>query len=347
MPASARRQNLRRQALWQKALSGSGKRLCGKRDRVTAPRFNRDDRRRRKRPYTPRGDRGDARPAARSSDRKFGDKKPYASRDGGGEKRPYKPRGEGFRKDGDRPRGDRPQGDRPYSARPPRDGDRPRGSSRAKIRRRQEIFARRAGSAVRARISAAGIAAAVHGDRGDSKPWQKRDAVRPITSDAIRVRRAMAREILTSRVSTSRVMTSRARIVVATSARVFASREDAQGIVPVLSVRAMIGRNSTVRANGLRAAPTGRSIRAAKGVSPIVRAATMKTTARYSPNARPSAAAAPIASASRTSRSARRGRRAKRNPASASPRWCRAPGWPRAATPRNGSCRAASPSTAA
>src|ERR1700676_1301915 len=79
----------------------------------------REDRGGEKRPYTPRGD---ARPAARFADRKFGDKKPYASREGGGEKRPYTPRGEGFRKDGDRPRGDRP-----YSARPPRDGDRLRG----------------------------------------------------------------------------------------------------------------------------------------------------------------------------------------------------------------------------
>ena len=73
-----------------------------------------------KRPYTPRGDRSDARPAARFSDRKFGEKKPYTPREGGGEKRPYTPRDESFRKDGDRPRGDRP-----YSARPPRDGDRP------------------------------------------------------------------------------------------------------------------------------------------------------------------------------------------------------------------------------
>src|SRR5450759_1769431 len=65
-------------------------------------RFNRDDR--------PRSDdRGDARPAARFSDKKFGDRKPYAQREGGGEKRPYTPRGEGFRKDGDRPRGDRPE----------------------------------------------------------------------------------------------------------------------------------------------------------------------------------------------------------------------------------------------
>ncbi len=77
----------------------------------------RDDRGGEKRPYTPRGD---ARPASRFQDKKFGDRKPYASRDGGGEKRPYTPRGEGFRKDGDRPRGDRP-----YAARPPRDGDRP------------------------------------------------------------------------------------------------------------------------------------------------------------------------------------------------------------------------------
>ena len=40
------------------------------------PNHNRDDR-------APRGDRGDARPAARFSDRKFGDKKPYTPREGG------------------------------------------------------------------------------------------------------------------------------------------------------------------------------------------------------------------------------------------------------------------------
>jgi 23S rRNA pseudouridine2605 synthase len=109
----------------------------GEAPRGDRPNFNRDDR-------APRGDRGDARPAGRFSDKKFGDKKPYASRDGGGEKRPYTPRGEGFRGgDGDRPRprfdrpqgdrndrpqrdrNERPQGDRPYSPRPSRDGDRP------------------------------------------------------------------------------------------------------------------------------------------------------------------------------------------------------------------------------
>src|SRR5579872_3389702 len=41
--------------------------------------------------------------------------------DRGGDKRPYSPRGEGFRKGSDRPRGDRP-----FNARP-REGDRPRG----------------------------------------------------------------------------------------------------------------------------------------------------------------------------------------------------------------------------
>jgi 23S rRNA pseudouridine2605 synthase len=96
----------------------------------------RDDRGGEKRPYTPRGERSDARPARFSSDRKFGDKKPYAPRDrgGDGEKRAFRPRGEGFRKDGDRPRGERPE--RKF------DGD--------------KKF-----------------------DRGDSKPWQNRDASSP------------------------------------------------------------------------------------------------------------------------------------------------------------------------
>jgi 23S rRNA pseudouridine2605 synthase len=160
----------------KKPYSGSGKPYAGKRegaaprrdDGVARPaRFNRDDRPRGddrggdKRPYTPRGD---ARPGPRFSDRKFGDKKPYAPREGGGEKRPYTPRGEGFRKDGDRPRSDRP-----YSARPPRDGDRPerkfggdkKFSSRgAPDRGPRKDFGSRP-------------------DRGDSKPWQKRDASSP------------------------------------------------------------------------------------------------------------------------------------------------------------------------
>jgi 23S rRNA pseudouridine2605 synthase len=135
----------------------------------------RDDRGGEKRPYTPRGDRpnynrddraprsdrGDARPAARFSDRKFGDK------------RPYTPRGEGFSKDGDRPRGDRP-----YSARPPRDGDRPQGERKFGGDKK---FSR---SAPRDRKSDPGDRGprkdfGSRPDRGESKPWQKRDASSP------------------------------------------------------------------------------------------------------------------------------------------------------------------------
>ena len=135
------------------------------------PSFNRDDRSRgdgEKRPYTPRGDRGDARPAARFQDRKFGDKKPYTPREGGGEKRPYTPRG------------DRPQGDRPYSARPSRDGDRPErkfGGDKKFSRGAPDRGPRKDfGSRDRDRKSGPGDRGA---DRGESKPWQKRDASSP------------------------------------------------------------------------------------------------------------------------------------------------------------------------
>ncbi|CAN7520952.1 pseudouridine synthase [Bradyrhizobium sp. LjRoot220] len=111
------------------------------------PNFNRDDRPpRRDRESGPR-DRDDARPAARFGEKKFGEKRPYTPRgEGGGEKRPYTPRGEGFKKDGDRPRGDRPErkfgGDKKFSSRGAPDRG-PRKSFGA--------------------------------DRGDSKPWQKRE----------------------------------------------------------------------------------------------------------------------------------------------------------------------------
>ncbi|MDE5457302.1 pseudouridine synthase [Bradyrhizobium sp. CSA112] len=114
------------------------------------PNFNRDDR-------APRRDRDDARPAGRFSERKFGDKKPYTPREGGGEKRPYTPRGEGFRKDGDRPRGDRP-----FSARPSRDRDRPERKFGG-----DKKFSR--GAPDRGPRKNFGA------DRGDSKPWQKRE----------------------------------------------------------------------------------------------------------------------------------------------------------------------------
>jgi 23S rRNA pseudouridine2605 synthase len=133
-------------------------------------RFNRDDRPAGdKRPYTPREGDGDGRPAARFSDRKFGDKKPYASRDGDGEKRPFKPRGEGFRKDGDRPQRDRPYGDRPerkfggdkkFSRGAPDRGPRKDFGDRGP---RKDFGDRRDRNSDRP-------------ERGDSRPWQRRDA---------------------------------------------------------------------------------------------------------------------------------------------------------------------------
>ena len=73
------------------------------------PELHRDDRVRAARSArTPRARSRRCPPGRAISDRKFGDKKPYASREGGGEKRPYTPRGEGFRKDGDRPAGRSP-----------------------------------------------------------------------------------------------------------------------------------------------------------------------------------------------------------------------------------------------
>ena len=170
----------------KKPYASGGKPYAGKRDgdaprpRGDRPsfgdrpqRFNRDDRPGggEKRPYTPRGERGDARPAGRFQDKKFGDKRPYTPREGGGEKRPYTPRG------------DRPQGDRPYSARPPRDGDRPRGDRPERKFGGDKKFSRGApdrgprkdfGSRDRDRKSGPGGA-----DRSESKPWQKRDASSP------------------------------------------------------------------------------------------------------------------------------------------------------------------------
>src|SRR6201999_799910 len=92
-------------------------------------------------------------------EKKFGDKRPYTPREGGGEKRTYTPRGDGFRNDGDRP-----QGDRPFRARPSRDGDRPERKFGG-----DKKFSR--GAPDRSR----GPRKDFGNDRGDSKPWQKRD----------------------------------------------------------------------------------------------------------------------------------------------------------------------------
>ena len=164
----------------KKPYSGSGKTYAGKREGAP-PRFNRDDRPRgedgggEKRSYTPRGDRpsasrGEARPARQFSDRKFGEKKPYAAREGG-EKRLYTPRGEGFRKEGDRPRGDRPN-----RARPPRDGDRPERKFGGDKKFSRGAPDRKSDRGLRKDF---GNRPERGSDRGDSKPWQKRDASSP------------------------------------------------------------------------------------------------------------------------------------------------------------------------
>jgi 23S rRNA pseudouridine2605 synthase len=153
------------------ARDGDGEKRAFK-PRGDRPKFDRDGGKRpfkpregrggEKRPYTPRGNRDEARPASRFSDRKFGDKKPYAARDRDGDKRPYTPRGEGFRKDGDRPRGDRP-----YSPRPSRDGDRPERKFGG-----ERKFSRGAADRVDRGPRRD------FGDRpphGESKPWQKRE----------------------------------------------------------------------------------------------------------------------------------------------------------------------------
>ena len=146
----------------KRAFKPRGDRPKFDRDGGKRPFKPREDRGGEKRPYSPRGNRDEGRPASRFSDRKFGDKKPYAARDRDGDKRPYTPRGEGFRKDGDRPRGDRP-----YSPRASRDGDRPERKFGG-----ERKFSRGAGD---------------RGDRGprkdfgdrpphgESKPWQKRE----------------------------------------------------------------------------------------------------------------------------------------------------------------------------
>jgi 23S rRNA pseudouridine2605 synthase len=147
----------------------------------------REDRSSEKRPFSPRGDRpnyrredraaGEDRGAARFSDRKFGDKRPYTPRDGGGEKRPYTPRGEGFRKEGDRPQRDRPYGERPQGERK-FGGDRKfsRGAADRTSDRGDRGPRKDFGNRDRGRQSERGERGP---DRGDSKPWQRRDASSP------------------------------------------------------------------------------------------------------------------------------------------------------------------------
>ena len=257
------------------------------------PNFSSDDRPRgdgEKRPYTPRGDRGDrgdARPAARFSDRKFGDKKPYTPREGGAEKRPYTPRG------------DRPQGDRPYSARPSRDGDRPErkfgGDKKFSSRGAPDRGPRKEFGS---RPDRGAIAASQNRGRSAMR-------LRPTMPAATRVRPATARAISTSRAAIARkaivrfvnVRNSTVPGKAATSVRAVTGR---RATVRVSTARARIVRNSIVPA---RAAAPGRSIRATRHRE-SGRAATTRTTARSSQNVRRSAAAANTANASPNSTSA-------------------------------------------
>jgi 23S rRNA pseudouridine2605 synthase len=161
------------------------------------PRFSRDDRPRGDRPFAdrssrggdgekrafkPRGDRprfdrddrDGTRPAARSSDRKFGERKPYASRDRDGEKRSYAPRGEGFRDRSDRPRGGgsgEGRGERSFGDRPPRKFDGDRKFSRGAADRKGDWSDRGDRKNNRGPRRDFGD----HPPHGESKPWQKRD----------------------------------------------------------------------------------------------------------------------------------------------------------------------------
>ncbi|MHC2435600.1 pseudouridine synthase [Bradyrhizobium sp. USDA 4451] len=173
-----------------------------RRDFGDKPRFSRDDRPRgdrpfrdrpardgdgERRPFKPRGERrdfeagdrpqrgerGSFRSEGRSSDRKFGEKRSYGDR----EKRPYTPRGE---RDGEKrsfaPRGERAErkfDDRKFSR-----GDRDKGSFRDKgegrpFRRREEGDAPRRDFGDRPRFKRDRDFEGR--DRGDEKPWQKRD----------------------------------------------------------------------------------------------------------------------------------------------------------------------------
>src|ERR1700681_1924369 len=129
---------------------------------------NREDR-------PPRRDYGDA-PRPRS-DRPFADR---PSRGGDGEKRAFRPRED---RGGDKPPST-PRGDRPFGGRPPRDGDRPRGDRPFADRPERKFGGDKKFSGgdrgPRKDFGSRPDRGKDFGrDRGDSKPWQKRDASSP------------------------------------------------------------------------------------------------------------------------------------------------------------------------
>ncbi len=330
------------------------------------PRFNRDDRPRgedrgEKRPYTPRGDRpnfnrddraprgdrGDARPAALSGQEIRRQEALHAARRRRSEAALYAAR-------------------RRFSQ-----GRRPPARQIARIRRARRAMAigraaigpsgnsaatrnfRRAArrTAVRARISAAGIARAPAGIARAARGSRRFETVAEARCFFARPCRAQFPSREARAISTSRASTSRARTAAARSVRDFRVRAR---IARKAIARFASGRNSTVPAR-----PRGPSeIRASAPGKRLAGASAQRSRDRPRRDneddskvfAKRPAFGGRGAYREREpdfEKRRRPGRRARRNPASASPRCCRGRGLPRAATPRNGSCRAASPSTAA
>ena len=310
MPASATARTVRRAATRRCTASARRPAICRpsvprRRRRKAFVQAARGSWRRRKRPYTPRGDRPnfnrDDRAAApviatmRVRRRvcptgNSATRSPTPHAKAVGEKRPYTPRGEGFRKDGDRPRAIG------RSDRPSRDGDRPRGDRpERKFGGDKKFFAWRA----RPRPA--------QGFRQPTGSWsaiaaiQSRGRSARIAASATPVPPATARAISTSRASSrdDRGGEERPRFSRPREDRPAGDDPCPPSSIVRASVREIV--RPIVRA---KAAPTGRSIRAARP-GDDVRAARTRTTARFLQSVRRSAAAAPIASASPNTTSAR------------------------------------------
>ena len=320
----------------KKPYAGAGKPYAGKRDGDDRPpRRDFGDAPR------PRGDRPFAGRPSRGDD---GEKRSFKPREdrGGGEKRPFKPRGDrpNFNRDDRPPRRSQatlgiatmrvrldvlPTGNLATRSPIPREkvaarsgpirraakvfaktatvrvaigplapGRRAMAIVPAVIGPRENLAATRSSRAVRPIAARARILVIARSwsDRGDSKPWQKREDrgerdSRPARDGARNFDKPRFDRPRDDRGGEERPRFSR-------------SREDRPTGSPKFDRPRADDR--------AKAAPTGRSIRAAKRVT-IGRAARTRTTARFSQNVRRSAAVAPIASARPNSKSARRSRR--------------------------------------
>ena len=162
-------------------------------------------------------------------------------------------------------------------------------------------------------------------DRGDSKPWQKREErgerdSRPARDGARNFDKPRFDRSRDDRGGEERPRFSRSREDRPTGDRPKFDRPRRGIAIATL--------------DGPKAEPTGRSILAAKRVT-TGRAARTRMTARSSPSVRRSAAVVLTVSAKPNSKSAGRSRPRSRNPASASQKWWPAPALPRAAIPRS------------